>query len=255
MKYCPQCGAPIYTDSAQFCPSCGAQVPAAPIAPAQQQQEQQWGGSQQAASEAMLFTGGMSRAEMKQAAKDRLAGNWGKAIGVTLLVIVIIGAASSLSMGIGALLLFGVLGFGQMRFFMQLFKLREVEFVTRFKGFDDFGKTCWLGILQSLLLFAWSLLFAIPGIVKAYAYSMSYYILNDHPEMTANEAVTASKEMMKGHKGELFVLDLSFIGWGILSALTCGILELCYVGPYRLATRTAFYEDLKARQAQYQQAA
>ena len=129
---------------------------------------------------------------------------------------------------------------------MQLFKLREVEFVTMFKGFDDFGKTCWLGILQSLLLFAWSLLFAIPGIVKAYAYSMSYYILNDHPEMTANEAVTASKEMMKGHKGELFVLDLSFIGWSLLTGLTLGLLNI-WLQPYMALSDLAYFEQAQIR--------
>ena len=289
MYYCQNCGSPMGDSPGNFCPGCGAQILTAPIAPAQQQQEQQWGGSQQADSEAMLFSGRMTRPELKQAAKDRLSGNWGKAIGLGLVMDSLLGSAAtilfsffySILISVAAfviqyisqeylialllvlmavsllplLIFWGPLKYGHDAFYLQLFRERKPSFSLLFQGFSCFGKSCWLGILQSLLLFAWSLLFAIPGIVKAYAYSMSYYILNDHPEMTANEAVTASKEMMKGHKGELFVLDLSFIGWGILSALTCGILELCYVGPYRLATRTAFYEDLKARQAQYQQAA
>jgi uncharacterized membrane protein len=73
---------------------------------------------------------------------------------------------------------------------------------------------------------------------------MTPYILNDHPEMSASEAITESRKMMNGHKMEYFLLQLSFLGWIILSSLTWGIL-LLYVMPYMQATSAAFYEKLK----------
>ena len=93
----------------------------------------------------------------------------------------------------------------------------------------------------------WSLLFVIPGIIATYSYSMSFYILRDNPDMDANAARKASIEMMKGNKWKLFCLELSFIGWMLLSMLTFGIL-LLWVGPYMETAKAAFYEELKAKQ-------
>ena len=94
-----------------------------------------------------------------------------------------------------------------------------------------------------LYTFLWSLLFIIPGIVKSYSYAMTPYILLDRPELSATDAIKESEKMMNGHKMELFILDLSFIGWILLSMLTCGILVL-YVEPYMMATKSAFYLEL-----------
>ncbi len=91
----------------------------------------------------------------------------------------------------------------------------------------------------------WSLLFIIPGIVKAYEYRMIPYILAENPDMDKDEVFTRSKEMMMGQKWKTFVLDLSFIGWNILSLFTVGLLGIFYVGPYKRATRAALYDTLK----------
>jgi uncharacterized membrane protein len=88
-------------------------------------------------------------------------------------------------------------------------------------------------------------LFIIPGIVKSYAYMMMPYILADCPTVTAREALRLSRRMTKGHKGKLFVLTLSFIGWGILTVLTFGILYIVYVGPYMHTTFAGFYIELR----------
>jgi uncharacterized membrane protein len=88
------------------------------------------------------------------------------------------------------------------------------------------------------------MLFIIPGIVKSYSSAMSYYIMCDNPEMGANEAITRSREMMNGHKWQLFCLHFSFIGWILLSMLTCGLL-LFMVTPYMNAATAEFYEKLK----------
>lgn len=100
--------------------------------------------------------------------------------------------------------------------------------------------------LRGLYIFGWSLLLVIPGIIKSYAYLLVPYILAENPDMTANEAIGYSNEMMKGYKLEAFVLSWSFIGWDILNTLTVGILGVFYVNPYKHATWTEFYTAVKA---------
>jgi hypothetical protein len=97
---------------------------------------------------------------------------------------------------------------------------------------------------RDLYLVLWTLLFIIPGIVKAYEYRMIPYILAENPHMSRKEVFAASKSMMMGNKWKAFVLDLSFLGWHILSVFTVGILELFYVAPYVYATNAALYEAL-----------
>jgi hypothetical protein len=97
---------------------------------------------------------------------------------------------------------------------------------------------------RDLYLVLWTLLFIIPGIVKAYEYRMIPYILAENPHMSKKEVFAASKSMMMGNKWKAFVLDLSFLGWHILSVFTVGILELFYVAPYMYATNAALYEAL-----------
>ena len=98
---------------------------------------------------------------------------------------------------------------------------------------------------RDLFTVLWTLLFIIPGIVKSYEYQMIPYLLADNPQMTKEQAFEESKRMMQGQKWKAFVLDLSFIGWNILSALTLGILGIFYVQPYMDATHVAVYEALR----------
>ena len=90
----------------------------------------------------------------------------------------------------------------------------------------------------------WSLLFVIPGIIKGYSYSMAFYILAENPDMTAKEAITESREIMNGHKWELFVLGLSFILWAFAIVFTLGIAAI-YVEPYMQLTIANFYHNIK----------
>lgn len=99
--------------------------------------------------------------------------------------------------------------------------------------------------LASLFAALWSLLLVIPGIIKQFEYLMVSYILADNPDMPAMDALRKSKQMMKGHKWNAFVLSLSFLGWGILSLLTGGILDIFYVRPYMEATYAELYLALK----------
>jgi hypothetical protein len=108
-------------------------------------------------------------------------------------------------------------------------------------GFAIFFKALWLHILMFVFVFLWSLLFIIPGIVAAYRYRQALYILLDNPDMPALECIRASKRMMTGRKWELFELDLSFIGWVLLSAIPFVIL---WTLPYMEVTYANYYQAL-----------
>ena len=90
----------------------------------------------------------------------------------------------------------------------------------------------------------WSLLFVIPGIIASYRYRMAVYLYLDDPDKGILDCIRESKEMMIGHKFELFVLDLSFILWFLLCAVTCGLAAL-YVTPYVTLTNSVYYDNLK----------
>jgi Predicted integral membrane protein len=137
---------------------------------------------------------------------------------------------------------------GTNRFFVQNLKLdanlREICF-----AFDHNYLNC-VKILffRDLYVFLWSLLFIIPGIIKAYEYRMVPYILGDNPNIDREEAFALSNMLMQGNKGKAFVLDLSFLGWYILNGLTLGILGIFYVNPYIKQTNAALYLKLKGLQ-------
>lgn len=111
-------------------------------------------------------------------------------------------------------------------------------------GFTRYLHTILTMVFMGLKTFLWTLLFIIPGLVMAFAYAMTPYVMMDHPELSAWEASKVSRQMMKGHKFDLFYLELSFIGWDILSILTLGI-GLFWLTPYMMTSMAAFYNDIK----------
>ena len=111
-------------------------------------------------------------------------------------------------------------------------------------GFGNWLHVVWGMILSTIYIFLWTLLLIIPGIIKSYSYALTLYILVEHPEMSANEAIEESMRLMDGHKFDLFYLQLSFIGWAILSILSLG-LGFFWLIPYQMTTQAAFYRDIK----------
>ena len=95
--------------------------------------------------------------------------------------------------------------------------------------------------LRDLCTTLWSLLLVVPGIVKHYEYLMVPYIIAENPAMDYKEAFQISKQMMDGEKMEAFIMDLSFLGWYLLSAVTCGLLAIFYVNPYVQASFAEMY--------------
>ena len=115
-----------------------------------------------------------------------------------------------------------------------------------FQGYSKewFSKSLLTLLLMYVYILLWTLLLIIPGIIKALSYAMTPYVLKDNPNMKNNEAIEESMRLMSGHKAELFLLGLSFIGWALLSLLTLGIGFLWLI-PYMQTAFAYFYEDLK----------
>lgn len=110
---------------------------------------------------------------------------------------------------------------------------------------DNYWHKVWGMLLMHIFISLWTLLFIIPGIVKAFSYAMTPYILEDYPELGANDAIDRSRAMMHGHKFDLFYLYLGFLGWAILCLFTAGI-GFFWLVPYMETAQAAFYEDVKA---------
>ena len=99
--------------------------------------------------------------------------------------------------------------------------------------------------LTDLFIWLWSLLLIIPGIIKSYEYRLVPYIVSENPDINYKDALAESKKLMKGNKWRSFVLDLSFIGWDLLSALSFGLAGIFFVEPYKASTDAALYESIK----------
>lgn len=132
--------------------------------------------------------------------------------------------------------------------FLSVTAGNKPEVKDAFGGFSDFWAAFKVTFLTGLYTFLWSLLFVIPGIIKAFSYSMAMYVLAENKGMSARECIKASKAMTDGHKWELFVLDLSFFGWALLVTITFGIASI-WVIPYMHATLVNVYNELKPKTA------
>ena len=224
----------------------------------------------------------MSSSDFRAKARQILAGKWLMAVLVTLVAGILGGVLTSVStnfnaninideeviqdfpevlrsvlfayttivasiggaLGLAQFLLGGPVKLGYCRYLLKLHDGEEGDIKDLFSQFDRFADGFLLNLLTGIYVFLWSLLFIIPGIVAAYRYAMAPFIMQENPGMRAGEAIDASKKMMDGHKGELFILDLSFIGWALLSGLfTMGIGNL-WLNPYMNASHAAFYRRL-----------
>ena len=182
----------------------------------------------------------MDRVQLKAIAKQQIQGN----IGILFVCLLITSVLSGLSPGLTTLIVGPPLTLGLTMIFLGLTRDESPEINTLFSGFSYMGPAILLNIMIAIFTCLWSLLFVIPGIIKAISYSMAYFVLADNPELSAKEALDESKRITSGHIGDLFVLYLSFIPWVLLGAITCG-LALIYVVPYMQTTMANYYLELK----------
>ncbi|MCI5829426.1 MAG: DUF975 family protein [Treponema sp.] len=188
----------------------------------------------------------------KSAALNQLKGRWKVPCIATLILIAVfavIEGSSALTYGtIGGILSTFVYGSSAIAFtniFILLYLSNDkITFSDFVNGFSDFLKG-FLGMLwMSLWIFLWSLLFVIPGFIKAFAYSQIFFILSDNPKIGVIKAMNISKVITQGHKADIFCLAFSFIGWYFLGIITGGVLFV-WIIPYEMATFTNAYYYLK----------
>lgn len=190
-----------------------------------------------------------SRIEIKSQAKANFMEQRGIAILAFVLYSVLSGVLTGATAGIAGFLLMPPLAVGYAYFSLRIYRGEPCEISDMLStGFRDYVKSL-VGILwMYLFTFLWSLLFIIPGIIKGIAYSMTPYILAERDDISAQDALKVSMDLTYGHKMEIFVMALSFIGWWLLTGLTFGILAIFFTGPYTATSFAGLYEELKSTQ-------
>lgn len=219
----------------------------------------------------------MTAKDIRWQARNILYNNWGLAVGSSLVAALlgglVTGANVDLTLGIEsdqlpylpqfvfhylkfiapvalilALVQFflgGMIRLGYCRFLLNLYDYNEASLKDLFSQKHRFWDGFCLSLLQSLFVFLWSLLFVIPGIIAAYRYAMAPFILSENENLSPLEAINESKYLMDGHKFDLFILELSFIGWVLLNIFTLGIGSLL-LNPYTNLSQAAFYRTLSS---------
>ena len=220
----------------------------------------------------------MTSSELRAIARRNLEGTWGISVGVALVAAIlgglIVGTGSNINfnfnedtvrnlppifwtvllplvslaglLGIVSFILGGTVELGYAKFLLKQYDRKELQFSDLFSQFERFGTGFAQKFLRTLYTCLWALLLVIPGIVKGLSYAMTPFILEEHPEMTASEAIKASMKLMDGHKMDLFILGLTFIGWEILACLTMGI-GFLFLNPYMNAAYAAFYRNISGQ--------
>lgn len=188
-----------------------------------------------------------SRKEIKGIAKDAFYRQYWLCVGANVIVMALCSVLSGISLGVAAFILVPSLVIGLNFFSVAMYRGEpsSIEDIFR-EGFDNFGRKLGGYLWMELFIYLWSLLFVIPGIIKAISYALTPYILADCKNVRATDALKLSMRMMEGHKWEYFVLGISFIGWMLLTSLTCGLLYVFYVGPYMNNTFAGYYAERKA---------
>lgn len=217
-----------------------------------------------------------TRRELKNNAKLALRGNWGWAVLMCLINMIIVAILSGSGHRVDQI----YMDYEGTNFYMQLLsplgtilawvgdfialslvisflKLRdndklEKPYVSAFSVFTEnrFGPECINFVMTSIFTFLWTLLLIIPGIIKSYSYAMTPYIVKDMvasgKQVGATDGINASRELMNGHKMDLFVFDLSFIGWFLLGGIT--VIGMLWVVPYYQTAKANFYRELAGNQ-------
>lgn len=194
--------------------------------------------------------------QYRQRAREILGGNifsnqWIYAVIVALIFTLATGSILSLLFSAVTVIFAGPILMGYSKYFLGIARkdVANEDVKVLIDGFrGNIGQNVVTGLLIKLYTFLWSLLFVIPGIVKSYSYSMTYYIRCDHPEYSAKEAIAESERIMQGNRLRLFLLQLSFIGWIIVGAFCFGVGGL-WVNSYMKTAEVEFYRDLVEKES------
>ena len=189
----------------------------------------------------------INRLQLKETAKAQIRGKLGLLFLITLIVYAISYLACFVPIVGGLVSLFFLtpcLSFSLVLVYMKVATGEEIAVGDVFSGFYYYWGAFKIYFLSSLFTFLWSLLFIVPGVIKAYSYSMAFYIYAENPEIGALDAIKKSQEMMEGRKMDFFVLQLSFFGWILLGYVTF-FLSYIHTAPYIYTTCANFYYAIK----------
>ncbi len=183
---------------------------------------------------------------IKQRAKDQIKNNMGVLATCTLLTGILSYVFNKIGAPLEQLYWFLVIpGFelGYILLYLNIIDGKEIQVSDILLGYNDYGRIIVANLFRTIFTALWFLCLIVPGIIKIYSYSMTFYIMAEDPTIQPLEAITKSQDMMIGHKLDLFTMHLSFIGWYLLCVVTLGI-AILYVGPYVGAAQANFYREL-----------
>lgn len=205
--------------------------------------------------------------ELMAQARQSLTGKWGMAVGAFFVYIMIVMIISMFGMGwdliTGAfsesslsqfspvstglsLIIGGPFMLGVCILTLAISRGSEdAKMEQIFEGFSSFVKAFITYFVMNIFILLWTLLLIIPGIIASLAYSMTFFIMTDEPDINPIDAIRKSREMMNGYKWKFFCLNLRFLGWAILCLFTMGIGYL-WLSPYMYVSFAKFYDDIKA---------
>lgn len=185
--------------------------------------------------------------DLMQQAREALRGKWPIAIGGLVIYIVIVtlpGFIPILGM-IATIVIAGPMVIGVCVFTLTISRKQEPNISQLFVGFSNFTNALVGYLLMAVFVLLWMLLLIIPGIIAAFSYALTFFILAENSSISGRDAIRQSKQMMDGKKGKLFCLYCRFIGWAILCLFTLGI-GFLWLGPYMAVSFARFYDDVKA---------
>ena len=185
--------------------------------------------------------------EFRRRARELLGGQIFSSEWLYALIVSLIGGIILNAVGALAIILAGPISVGIYKYYIERAR-RNIGYDNLGVALDgvraNVGENIVAGLLVTVFTFLWSLLFVVPGIVKAYSYSMTYYIRCDNPSLTAKQAIDESRRIMNGNKWRLFCLHISFLGWIIVGTLCLGI-GVFWVNAYIKAAEAEFYQEIK----------
>lgn len=194
----------------------------------------------------------MNLGALKADAKQKIRGKVGGAFAAWFIVALISGGAGwalGLVPVVGAypytFLIAPAFGLGLSRMWLDISDDHTPSVTDAFRGFHDYLNAVLVNALFFLFTLLWSLLFLVPGIIKALSWSMAMYVLADNKGKSPMECLRESEKMTRGHKGKLFVFFLSWVGWFLLGVLTLGI-GLIWIIPYLNTCLANIYKSLKS---------
>lgn len=187
----------------------------------------------------------MDFSRIKTFAKEKVKAQFGMAFLLTLIIEVCVGIPAATGIfSWASLILFPAFSLSLVNVYITVLAGEKPDFNQAFSGFSDLWASIKVYLLASIRIILWSLLFVIPGIIKAISYSQAFYILSENPGMSARECLAESERLMNGNKMRFFCFELSFIGWWILCSLTLGLAMIWFI-PYHNACLATFYIDIR----------